>query len=188
MNTLQNTRRDLIIIIEMGAKNRKNFGKKRETAKVKRAKRRDKAIKALNLIGIHDTSSPFKSTTNTTNNTNNSNDDNNTLAMDDEEEELVTAATAQTKNGPDCRLTAKKELRIQKIQRKKELSKALKILNLKRSREQKKTKERKKMTKDVQAMKRERKRVMEKKKDTTEGCDDGVEKTAIVADEEMKDD
>jgi hypothetical protein len=186
VNTLQNTRRDLIIIIEMGAKNRKNFGKKRETAKVKRAKRRDKAIKALNLIGIHDTSSPFKSTTATTNT--NSNDDNNTLAMDDEEEELVTAATAQTKNGPDCRLTAKKELRIQKIQRKKELSKALKILNLKRSREQKKTKERKKMTKDVQAMKRERKRVMEKKKDNTEGCDDGVEKTAIVADEEMKDD
>lgn len=185
MNTLQNTRRDLIIIIEMGAKNRKNFGKKRETAKVKRAKRRDKAIKALNLIGIHNTSSPFKSTTNTTNNTNNSNDDNNTLAMDDEEEELLT--TTATKNG-DCRLTAKKELRIQKIQRKKELSKALKILNLKRSREQKKTKERKKMTKDVQAMKRERKRVMEKKKDNTEGCDDGVEKTAIVADEEMKDD
>jgi len=173
----------------MGAKNRKNFGKKRETAKVKRAKRRDKAIKALNLIGIHNTSSPFKSTTNTTTTTTtNSNDDNNTLAMDDEEEELVTTATAQTKNGPDCRLSAKKELRIQKIQRKKELSKALKILNLKRSREQKKTKERKKMTKDVQAMKRERKRVMEKKKDTTEGCDDGVEKTAIVADEEMKDD
>ena len=119
----------------MGAK---NFGKKKDSAKVKRAKRREKKLKALRFAGIN---------------------------VDKEKDNGETMMTDNEKEVPDVSLLSKKEKRARDMQRKKELKLAMKSMKEQRRKEEKKTGTvRKTLSRNIQKMKKERDELVLKKK------------------------
>ena len=132
----------------MGAK---NFGKKKDSAKVKRAKRREKKLKALRFAGIN---------------------------VDKEKDNGETMMTDNEKEVPDVSLLSKKEKRARDMQRKKELKLAMKSMKEQRRKEEKKTGTvRKTLSRNIQKMKKERDELVskkKKKKDDESGFGTGV--------------
>ena len=124
----------------MGAK---NFGKKKDSAKVKRAKRREKKLKALRFAGINvDAKEKDLENGETT-----------TMTMENDETEASTTPSKREKRARDMR-------------RKKELKLAMISMKEKRRKEEKKTSGtlRKTLSKNIQKMKKERDALVSKKK------------------------
>ena len=124
----------------MGAK---NFGKKKDSAKVKRAKRREKKLKALRFAGINvDAKEKDLENGETT-----------TMTMENDETEASTTP-------------CKREKRARDMRRKKELKLAMISMKEKRRKEEKKTSGtlRKTLSKNIQKMKKERDELVSKEK------------------------
>lgn len=121
----------------MGAK---NFGKKKDSAKVKRAKRREKKLKALRFAGIH-------------------------VKEKDENDGETTMTTTDTETEAST-TPSKKEKRARDMRRKKELKLAMISMKEKRRKEEKKTSGtlRKTLSKNIQKMKKERDELVLKEK------------------------
>ena len=121
----------------MGAK---NFGRKKDSAKVKRAKRREKKLKALRFAGI---------------NVDAKEKDENGETMRTENDETEASTTL-----------SKKEKRARDMRRKKELKLAMISMKEKRRKEEKKTSGtlRKTLSKNIQKMKKERDELVLKEK------------------------
>ena len=143
----------------MGAK---NFGKKKDSAKVKRAKRREKKLKALRFAGIN---VDFKEK-----------DENGetTMMTTDNETEVST-------------IMSKKEKRARDMRRKKELKLAMISMKEKRRKEEKKTSGtlRKTLSKNIQKMKRERDELVSKKKKNADESEFGTKSVGEMNDVEM---
>ena len=125
----------------MGAK---NFGRKKDSAKVKRAKRREKKLKALRFAGINvDVKEKDEVNGETT-----------MMTTDNDETEVSTTTPS------------KKEKRARDMRRKKELKLAMISMKEKRRKEEKKTSGtlRKTLSKNIQKMKKERDALVSKKK------------------------
>ncbi len=122
----------------MGAK---NFGRKKDSAKVKRAKRREKKLKALRFAGINVDAKEKDENGETT-----------TMMENDETEASTTPS--------------KKEKRARDMRRKKELKLAMISMKEKRRKEEKKTSGtlRKTLSKNIQKMKKERDELVLKEK------------------------
>ena len=126
----------------MGAK---NFGRKKDSAKVKRAKRREKKLKALRFAGINvDVKEKDEVNKGET-----------TMMTTDNDETEVSTTTP-----------SKKEKRARDMRRKKELKLAMISMKEKRRKEEKKTSGtlRKTLSKNIQKMKKERDALVSKKK------------------------
>jgi hypothetical protein len=123
----------------MGAK---NFGKKKDSAKVKRAKRREKKLKALRFAGINVDAKEKDENGETT-----------TMRMENDETEASTTPSKREKRARDMR-------------RKKELKLAMISMKEKRRKEEKKTSGtlRKTLSKNIQKMKKERDELVLKEK------------------------
>ena len=143
----------------MGAK---NFGKKKDSAKVKRAKRREKKLKALRFAGIN---VDFKEK-----------DENGETTMMTTDNETEVATTL-----------SKKEKRARDIRRKKELKLAMISMKEKRRKEEKKTSGtlRKTLSKNIQKMKRERDALVSKKKKNADESEFGTKSVGEMNDVEM---
>ncbi|CAL6299007.1 unnamed protein product [Bathycoccus prasinos] len=143
----------------MGAK---NFGKKKDSAKVKRAKRREKKLKALRFAGIN---VDFKEK-----------DENGetTMMTTDNETEVST-------------IMSKKEKRARDMRRKKELKLAMISMKEKRRKEEKKTGGtlRKTLSKNIQKMKKERDELVSKKKKNVDESEFGTKSVGEMNDVEM---
>jgi len=143
----------------MGAK---NFGKKKDSAKVKRAKRREKKLKALRFAGIN---VDFKEK-----------DENGetTMMTTDNETEVST-------------IMSKKEKRARDMRRKKELKLAMISMKEKRRKEEKKTSGtlRKTLSKNIQKMKKERDELVSKKKKNVDESEFGTKSVGEMNDVEM---
>ena len=124
----------------MGAK---NFGKKKDSAKVKRAKRREKKLKALRFAGI-----------------------NVDVKEKDFENGETTMMTTENDETEVPTTLSKKEKRARDMRRKKELKLAMISMKEKRRKEEKKTSGtlRKTLSKNIQKMKKERDELVSKKK------------------------
>ena len=140
----------------MGAK---NFGKKKDSAKVKRAKRREKKLKALRFAGIN---VDFKEK-----------DENGetTMMTTDNETEVST-------------IMSKKEKRARDMRRKKELKLAMISMKEKRRKEEKKTSGtlRKTLSKNIQKMKKERDELVSKKKKNVDESEFGTKSVGEMND------
>ena len=124
----------------MGAK---NFGKKKDSAKVKRAKRREKKLKALRFAGI-----------------------NVDVKEKDFENGETTMMTTENDETEVPTTLSKKEKRARDMRRKKELKLAMISMKEKRRKEEKKTSGtlRKTLSKNIQKMKKERDELVSKEK------------------------
>ena len=123
----------------MGAK---NFGKKKDSAKVKRAKRREKKLKALRFAGI------------------------NVDVKEKDENGETTMMTTENDETEVPTTLSKKEKRARDMRRKKELKLAMISMKEKRRKEEKKTSGtlRKTFSKNIQKMKKERDELVSKEK------------------------
>ena len=123
----------------MGAK---NFGKKKDSAKVKRAKRREKKLKALRFAGI------------------------NVDVKEKDENGETTMMTTENDETEVPTTLSKKEKRARDMRRKKELKLAMISMKEKRRKEEKKTSGtlRKTLSKNIQKMKKERDELVSKEK------------------------
>lgn len=123
----------------MGAK---NFGRKKDSAKVKRAKRREKKLKALRFAGI------------------------NADAKEKDENGETTTMTTENDETEASTTLSKKEKRARDMRRKKELKLAMISMKEKRRKEEKKTSGtlRKTLSKNIQKMKKERDELVLKEK------------------------
>ena len=126
----------------MGAK---NFGRKKDSAKVKRAKRREKKLKALRFAGIN-------------------------VDVKEKDEVNFGETTMMTTDNDETEVStttpSKKEKRARDMRRKKELKLAMISMKEKRRKEEKKTSGtlRKTLSKNIQKMKKERDALVSKKK------------------------
>ena len=144
----------------MGAK---NFGKKKDSAKVKRAKRREKKLKALRFAGI-----------------------NVDAKEKDENGETTTMRTENDETEASTTLS-KKEKRARDMRRKKELKLAMISMKEKRRKEEKKTSGtlRKTLSKNIQKMKKERDELVSKKKKDADESAFGIKSVGEMNDVEM---
>ena len=145
----------------MGAK---NFGKKKDSAKVKRAKRREKKLKALRFAGINvDAKEKDLENGETT-----------TMTMENDETEASTTPSKREKRARDMR-------------RKKELKLAMISMKEKRRKEEKKTSGtlRKTLSKNIQKMKKERDELVSKKKKDADESAFGIKSVGEMNDVEM---
>ena len=145
----------------MGAK---NFGKKKDSAKVKRAKRREKKLKALRFAGINvDAKEKDLENGETT-----------TMTMENDETEASTTPSKREKRARDMR-------------RKKELKLAMISMKEKRRKEEKKTSGtlRKTLSKNIQKMKKERDELVSKKKKDADESAFGTKSVGEMNDVEM---
>ena len=142
----------------MGAK---NFGRKKDSAKVKRAKRREKKLKALRFAGI---------------NVDAKEKDENGETMRTENDETEASTTL-----------SKKEKRARDMRRKKELKLAMISMKEKRRKEEKKTSGtlRKTLSKNIQKMKKERDELVSKKKKDADESAFGTKSVGEMNDVEM---
>ena len=143
----------------MGAK---NFGRKKDSAKVKRAKRREKKLKALRFAGINvDVKEK---------------DENGETRMMTENDETEASTTP-----------SKKEKRARDMRRKKELKLAMISMKEKRRKEEKKTSGtlRKTLSKNIQKMKKERDELVSKKKKDADESAFGTKSVGEMNDVEM---
>ena len=145
----------------MGAK---NFGRKKDSAKVKRAKRREKKLKALRFAGINvDAKEKDLENGETT-----------TMTMENDETEASTTPSKREKRARDMR-------------RKKELKLAMISMKEKRRKEEKKTSGtlRKTLSKNIQKMKKERDELVSKKKKDADESAFGTTSVGEMNDVEM---
>ena len=144
----------------MGAK---NFGRKKDSAKVKRAKRREKKLKALRFAGI-----------------------NVDAKEKDENGETTTMRTENDETEASTTLS-KKEKRARDMRRKKELKLAMISMKEKRRKEEKKTSGtlRKTLSKNIQKMKKERDELVSKKKKDADESAFGTKSVGEMNDVEM---
>ena len=144
----------------MGAK---NFGRKKDSAKVKRAKRREKKLKALRFAGI-----------------------NVDVKEKDENGETTTMTTENDETEASTTLS-KKEKRARDMRRKKELKLAMISMKEKRRKEEKKTSGtlRKTLSKNIQKMKKERDELVSKKKKDADESAFGTKSVGEMNDVEM---
>ena len=141
----------------MGAK---NFGRKKDSAKVKRAKRREKKLKALRFAGINVDAKEK--------------DENGETMMENDETEASTTPSKREKRARDMR-------------RKKELKLAMISMKEKRRKEEKKTSGtlRKTLSKNIQKMKKERDELVSKKKKDADESAFGIKSVGEMNDVEM---
>ena len=144
----------------MGAK---NFGRKKDSAKVKRAKRREKKLKALRFAGI-----------------------NVDVKEKDENGETTTMTTENDETEASTTLS-KREKRARDMRRKKELKLAMISMKEKRRKEEKKTSGtlRKTLSKNIQKMKKERDELVSKKKKDADESAFGTKSVGEMNDVEM---
>ena len=144
----------------MGAK---NFGKKKDSAKVKRAKRREKKLKALRFAGIN---------------------------VDVKEKDFENGETTMMTTDDETEVPttlSKKEKRARDMRRKKELKLAMISMKEKRRKEEKKTSGtlRKTLSKNIQKMKKERDELVSKKKKDADESAFGTKSVGEMNDVEM---
>ena len=144
----------------MGAK---NFGKKKDSAKVKRAKRREKKLKALRFAGI------------------------NVDVKEKDENGETTMMTTENDETEVPTTLSKKEKRARDMRRKKELKLAMISMKEKRRKEEKKTSGtlRKTLSKNIQKMKKERDELVSKKKKDADESAFGTKSVGEMNDVEM---
>ena len=144
----------------MGAK---NFGKKKDSAKVKRAKRREKKLKALRFAGI------------------------NVDVKEKDENGETTMMTTENDETEVPTTLSKKEKRARDMRRKKELKLAMISMKEKRRKEEKKTSGtlRKTLSKNIQKMKKERDELVSKKKKDADESAFGIKSVGEMNDVEM---
>ena len=144
----------------MGAK---NFGKKKDSAKVKRAKRREKKLKALRFAGM------------------------NVDVKEKDENGETTMMTTENDETEVPTTLSKKEKRARDMRRKKELKLAMISMKEKRRKEEKKTSGtlRKTLSKNIQKMKKERDELVSKKKKDADESAFGTKSVGEMNDVEM---
>jgi len=143
----------------MGAK---NFGKKKDSAKVKRAKRREKKLKALRFAGIN-------------------------VDVKEKDENGETTMMTTDNETEVSTIMSKKEKRARDMRRKKELKLAMISMKEKRRKEEKKTGGtlRKTLSKNIQKMKKERDELVSKKKKNVDESEFGTKSVGEMNDVEM---